>query len=153
MKTSGPSLQSEYDKYYVKSKLGWLLGFRNIQYTVTNSTSITSESFYNMNGPKYFYLVVDDYSQGNPYSFKAPISNSFLNNLILAKISIDPFFESGFNTVYVANHSNGLLLSDTRIYTGKVDLQRFKIQLVNDIGTPVNLNGQDFSFALEIQYE
>jgi hypothetical protein len=151
MTTSNTSIRTEFDKFNIKSKLGWLLGFRNIQYTL--SSVIQSESLVNINGPRYLYLVLDDFSQGNPYSFNAPISTSFLNNHILAKISIDPFFNTGFNTVYVANHSNGLLLSDKRVYTGKVDLQRMKIQIVNELGFPMNLNGLDFSFSLEIHYE
>jgi len=151
MTASNTSVRTEFDKFNIKSKLGWLLGFRNIQYTL--SSPIHSESLVNLNGLRYLYLVLDDFSQGNPYSFNAPISTSFLNNHILAKISIDPFFNTGFNTNYVANHSNGLLLSDKRIYTGKVDLQRMKIQLVNEVGIPINLNGMDFSFSLEIHYE
>lgn len=151
MTASNTSVRTEFDKFNVKSKLGWLLGFRNIQYTL--SSQIQSESLVNLNGPRYLYLILDDFSQGNPYSFNAPISTSFLNNHILAKISIDHFINAGFNTVYVANHLNGLLLSDTRVYTGKVDLQRMKIQLVNEVGIPMNLNGMDFSFSLEIHYE
>ena len=52
-----------------------------------------------------------------------------------------------------ANKKNGLLLSDTRTYNGTVDLQKLKLQLIHDDGLPVNLNGLDFSFCLEIQYE
>jgi len=151
MTVSNTSNRTEFDKFNIKSKLGWLLGFRNIQYTL--STTLQSESLTDLNGPRYLYLVLDDYSQGNPYSFNAPIGTSFLNNHILAKISIDRFFETGFTTIYVANHSNGLLISDKRVYTGKVDLQRMKIQLVNYFGLPINLNGLDFSFVLEVHYE
>jgi hypothetical protein len=157
MTESGVSVQPEFDKYNIKSKLGWLLGFRNIQYSITPASAVTksiiSESLIDLNGPKYLYLIVNDYSQGNPYSFKAPIATSFLNNNILAKISLDKRFNPAFNTGYVANKSNGDLLSDKRIYTGSVDIQRMTIQLVNEIGLPIDLNGQDFSFALEIQYE
>ena len=31
--------------------------------------------------------------------------------------------------------------------------QRLKIQLVNIYGLPINMNGVDFSFSLEIEYE
>jgi hypothetical protein len=59
----------------------------------------------------------------------------------------------GNGTVLPANEYNGLLLSDKRTYSGKVNLQKLKIQLVNEYGFPVNLNGLDFSFCLEIEYE
>jgi len=48
---------------------------------------------------------------------------------------------------------NGLLQTDTRSYNGKVDLQRMNVQLVNEQGIPMNLNGLDFAFCLEMEYE
>ena len=35
-----------------------------------------------------------------------------------------------------------------RVYFGPVDLQRFKVRLVNDKGYTVNLNGNNWSFTL-----
>jgi hypothetical protein len=52
-----------------------------------------------------------------------------------------------------ANVSIGYLLSDTRCYTGKKDLQKLGVELVNEYGNTVNLNGLDFSVALEIEHE
>jgi hypothetical protein len=46
-----------------------------------------------------------------------------------------------------------LLLSDRRKYSGKVNLQKLRVQLVNEYGVAVNMNGMDFSFCLEIEYE
>jgi len=155
MTTSGISTLTDFNRFNFKNSLGWLLGFRLITYSVVNSTPVISEALLDLNGPKYLYLVLDDFNQGNPNSFIAPMYTSFLNNNIIAKISVDTTALGGhtFGTIYAANHSNGYLLTDKRIYTGKVDLQRMKLQLVNEIGLPINLNGLDFSFALEIEYE
>jgi len=155
MVSSGISSQTQSNKFNFKGSLGFLLGFRSIQYSVANGLPVTSEAFLDLNGPRYLYLILDEFNQGNPNSFIAPVYTSFLNNNIIAKISIDTtgFGSPNFGTLLTANHSNGYLLTDKRIYTGKVDLQRMKIQLVNEIGLPINLNGLDFSFALEITYE
>jgi hypothetical protein len=58
-----------------------------------------------------------------------------------------------FGSLLPANFANGYLYSDVRKYGGMVNLQRLRIQLVNEYGAAVDLNGQDFSFCLEIQYE
>jgi hypothetical protein len=152
MTSSGTSLGTNFNKFHLKSRLGWILGFRNIQYTVSNGSPAISESFIDLNGPRYLYLIIDDFTQSNPASFIVPSYASFLNNNIIAKISLDRTFYT-FGKIYVANDSNYWLFGDKRIYSGKVDLQRFKIQLVNEIGLPINLNGLDFSFGLEIEYE
>ena len=52
-----------------------------------------------------------------------------------------------------ANLSNGLLVTDIRSYTGKVDIQKLNVQLVNEFGNVIDLNGDDFSFCLKIEHE
>jgi hypothetical protein len=78
--------------------------------------------------------------------------SSIVNKNILAKISLDPLHYT-FGTLMPANEYNGLLKSDKRTYNGKVNLQKLKIQLVTEYGHPINLNGLDFSFCTEIEYE
>jgi hypothetical protein len=97
-------------------------------------------------------LVIDEFNNGNQNSFISPLPTSIINKNILAKIVID-YQHYGYGTIMPANHYNGFLLSDRRSYNGKVNLQKLKIQLVNEYGYPINLNGLDFSFSLEIEYE
>jgi hypothetical protein len=149
MTTSGISQNDSLDKFNFKSKLGWLLGFRNITY---NKTSILSEAFTDLNGPKYLYLVVDEYNNGNQNSFVSPLYSSILNKNILAKICIDNNHYE-FGKILTVNNYNGYLLTDKRSYNGKIDLQRLKVQIVNEMGLPIDFNGLDFSFTLEIEYE
>ena len=150
----GVDSNGAFTKYNFKSRLGWLLGFRNQKYTgVASASKLTSEYFYSLTGPRYLYLVVDEFtSNGNPNSFTAPLPSSAISKNILARISLDnavyPFMQ-----VIPANKSNGYLLSDVRSYTGKVDIQKLNVQLVNENGTAMNLNGADFSFCLQIEYE
>jgi len=146
------SLNVEFDKYNIKNKLGWILGFRNISYTIGLGSPLISESFIDISTIRYLYLCVDEFSKGNQNSFISPLSRSLVNKNILAKISLD-YATHGFLAVLPANNDNGLLLSDKREYNGKVNLQKLKVQLINEFGYPVDLNGMDFSFALSIEYE
>lgn len=150
--TSGDSTTTNFDKHNFKTKLGWLLGFRNVEYSFSLTDSLTSEAFIDVNGPRYLYLVVDEFNNGNQNSFLSPMHSSLLNKNILAKIIPDNTHYN-FGKILIASLLNGFLLTDKRSYNGKVDLQRLKIQLVNEIGNPMNLNGLDFSFSLQVEYE
>jgi len=61
--------------------------------------------------------------------------------------------DSAFGTVLYANCWNGLLYSDCRQYSSKIDIQRLNVQLINEFGQSVDLNGLDFSFCMEIEHE
>ncbi len=143
------SFQVNSEKYHIKSKLGWLLGFRKITYDLTNG--ITGESIINITGPKYLFLALEEYNKNTQInSFISPLSSSFVNKNIIARISLQ---NSSFGEVLSANLQNGLLISDKRSYNGKNDLQKLNISLLNEIGIPMNLNGLDFSFCIKAVYE
>ena len=143
------------DAYNFKNKLGWLLGFRKRHYTVTSTgpNKITSENMVDLNTIRYLYLAVEEFTKGTQNSFLSPMSNSFLRSkTILAKISLNKKTFS-FGDILPANNFNGYLLSDRRQYSGKVDLQKLNVQLIDENGTPVDLNGMDFSFCIEVEHE
>lgn len=151
-----------FDKYNLKSKLGWLLGFRDAEITVPaatadNASNIVPSYFYgtdlvNINGPRYVYLVIDEFNQGNPHSFLAPLPKSFINKNIIARIAMN-YTTFPFGSILTANLTNGLLVSDMREFSGKVNLQKLGVQLFDEFGNPLNLNGLDFSFCIEIEHE
>jgi len=140
-----------FDKYDLKSKLGWCLGFREPQYTIKRSTSLQSESIINIYTSRYIYVSVDDFQSNSPNSFIVPLSKSYLNSNILSRVSVDPYFHT-FGGLIVISEMDGKLLSDTRTYSGKNDIQKLRVQLLNEYGQVLNLNKMDFSFALMIQY-
>jgi hypothetical protein len=142
-----------FDKYNLKAKMGWLLGFHDLSYTIpANGGTIYSDSFVNLHSPRYLYVVLDEYSRGNQSSFISPLPSSLINKNILARISID-YKKYDFGDIVVGNQFNGVLLSDSRSYTGKTDLQKLNVQIVNEWGVPVNLNGLDFSFTIVVEHE
>jgi hypothetical protein len=141
-----------FNKYNLKSTLGWCLGFREPSYTIANGATLVSEGIVDMNNTRYLFLVVDEFRQSNPNSFVSPLSNSLISKNVLARITLTPATVS-FGSVLTANTFNGLLLSDQRVYSGKTDLQKLNIQLVDEWGNIVDMNQIDFSFCLEIEYE
>lgn len=141
-----------FDKYQVRSKLGWLLGFRDVSYNLSSGSSTHSEALYDFNGTRYLYLAIDEFTRGNQHSFISPLPKSLINKNILARISLDSN-SYGFGSIFSANRMNGTLVSDIRNYSGKADLQKLNIQLLNEYGNPVNLNGLDFSFSMEVEHE
>jgi hypothetical protein len=144
--TSHPS---DYD---LKSRLGWTLGYRTSKISIVHGKPITSPAFIDLTGPRYLFLVLDEYSNGNQTSFLSPLQNSLLGKNILGRVAMD-YTHFPYGSVLVATNINGYLLSDRRSYTGKVDLQRFNVQLVDEWGRPISLNGVDFSFCLELEHE
>jgi len=157
-----------FDKYDFKSKLGWLLGFRDTTYdviftysdtpTVTDLTGpdgqlrVFAESLLDLNGCKTLYLAIDEFSKSNPNSFVTLLSSSHINKTIISRISLDKTV-FGFGSIMPANLFNGLLITDERTYSGKIDIQKLNIQLLNEFGKSISLNGIDFSLCLEIEHE
>jgi len=139
------------DKFNFKHKIGWLLGFRKTSYIV-NGTNTVSECILDLSGPRYLYLAIDEFNKGNQNSFVSPLSSSLINKNIIARISLDKS-QYGYGTILPVNTYNGLLATDKRCYTGKIDLQKMQVQLLNESGIPMNLNGYDFSFCLEASCE
>ena len=124
------SLNVDFDKFNIKNKLGWVLGFRNIIYSLASGSPLVSESFIDISTIRYIYLCIDEFSKGNQNSFISPVSRSLVNKNILAKVSID-YATHGYLSILPANECNGYLLSDKRDYNGKINLQKLKVQLIN----------------------
>jgi hypothetical protein len=123
-----------------------------MSYTIPSGGTIYSDSFINLYSPRYLYIVVDEFTRGNQSSFISPLPTSLINKNILARITID-YKKYDFGDILVGNQFNGTLLTDTRSYTGKTDLQKLNVQIVNEWGIPVNLNGLDFSFTIAVEHE
>lgn len=141
-----------FDKSLLNSKLGWLLGFRSISYTISSTKTINAEALPDVFGPKYVYLAIDEFSNGNPRSFISPLPRSTINKNIIARISINTA-TFGFGSLISANRADGSMVSDRREYKGKVDLQKLNVQVLNEYGNTVSLNGLDFSFCMEVEHE
>ena len=124
-------------------KLGWLFGFREGYYE--NALTYVSEGVINLLGPRYIYLVVDDYNNNVNDGFYGAFTSSILNKNILARISLQG---SVFNYLSRDNYN---LITSARQYFGPVDIQKLQIQLLDEYGRILNLNNMDYSFCLTFQ--
>ena len=121
-------------------KLGWTLGFRNGIYI--NSSTYVSEGVVDLLGPRYIYLVVDDYNNNVNNNFYSAFTNSILNNNILARISMNAnFFD-------ILGQNNLSLITTPREYYGPVDIQKMNVQLLDEYGRILDINNMDYSFCL-----
>ena len=140
------------DKNNLKSKLGWCLGFREPSYELAPGTEQVAEGMITINPFRYLYISVDDFHAHNPNSFIVPSVQSYSNPNILARISLDPGAYE-FGGLIAASDAGGLMLTDTRSYEGKSNIQKLRVQILDEFGNVVDLNKMDFSFALELTYE
>ena len=123
-------------------KFGWLLGFRNGIYT--NNANYVSEGVVDITGPRYLFLVVDDYNNSVNNNFYSAFNSSILNKNILARISLQA------TSFSVLEQNNLNLITTPREYFGPVNIQTMNIQLLDEYGRVVDLNNMDFSFCLTL---
>ena len=123
-------------------KFGWILGFRNGIYV--NNLNYVSEGVVDITGPKYLFLVIDDYKNNVNNNFYGAFNSSLLNKNILARISLHS------NIFDVLEQNNLSLITTPREYFGPVDLKILNIQLLDEYGRVVDLNYMDFSFCLTL---
>jgi hypothetical protein len=124
-------------------KFGWMMGFRNGIYE--NNCTYVSEGIIDLLGPRYLYLVVDDFNNNVNDGFYAAFTSSILNKNILARITLQ-------GSVYNYLSQNNLtLITYARQYFGPIDLQKLQIQLLDEYGRIINLNNMDYSMCLTMQ--
>ena len=124
-------------------KFGWLIGFRDGYYQ--NNTTYVSEGVINLLGPRYIYLVVDDFNNSVLDGFYGAFTSSIINKNILARISLQG------NLFDFLSKDNFSLITTPRQYFGPVDIQKLQIQLLDEYGRILNLNNMDYSFCLTFQ--
>ena len=107
-------------------KFGWILGFRNGLYV--NNTTYVSEGLLSLTGPRYVYLVVDDYNNNVNNGFYSAFNSSILNKNVLARISLQA---NAFN-VFVENNFN--VVTQPRQYYGPVNITSLHIELIYAYG-------------------
>ena len=133
-----------------QNNLGWTLGFRDTSYNLTTS-GLTSECILNLKSPRHVFLALNEFSNGNSNSFVSPLEKTNQSKNIIAKICIPSTVK--FGDTLCVNKANGLLVSEVRKYLEKVNIQRMNLQLLDDAGNVIHLNGADFSVCLRLVHE
>ena len=137
--------------------LGWKLGFRKEEINIDSNKTVESEAVCDLTGPKYMYVVVDDFNNNTNNYFQSAFSESILNQNILARINLSSMKKTNGD---FGNYSNDNFVTQIhglrkRNYFGPVDIQKLRIQLLDEYGRVINLNKMDWSCALtfEVLYD
>lgn len=125
-----------------KQRIGWMLGFRNSLYT--GSTSYTSEGQIDVIGPRYIYLLIDDFNTSSNVNFFSNSEQSLLNDNILGRISL----KAGAFSVQSQNDFS--VYGEPRYFFGPVNIDRLHVKVIDEFGRTVDLNGMDFSFSIQM---
>jgi hypothetical protein len=128
----------------ILQKLGWHLGFTKKIYDA--ATTYVSETMPDSNRVRYLYLAIDDYNNSVNNNFTSAFHKSVLSPNILARIS--PGSVESFG-LFIGNEFN--MITEPRKYFGPVDIQKLHIQVYDDMGRVIDLNGANFSFCLSFK--
>ena len=130
-------------------RLGYSLGFLLGSYS--GGISYVSEGVANTTGPRYIFLAVDDFNMN-------VVSNQFMtiakqnisSKNILARITV-----GNGGLLSVLSENDFKIITEPRKYFGPVDITRLRVQLYDDYGVLLNMNGGDYSFnlSLEVVYD
>lgn len=126
----------------ITTKLGWNLGFI---YPIYSGVELISEAIPETASIRYVYLVIDDFNNNvNDYFISALGRNALINKNIIARIPIK-------GSSYSLMMENDLsLYTIPRTYFGPVDINRIKIQLLDDHGRILGMNNSNYSVCLNV---
>jgi hypothetical protein len=116
-----------------------------------NSMDLSNNRCYDT---RYLYLEIIEYeyNKHNNYLFSSSILGTQISKYIIARIVLD-YKNYPTGSILPANLLNGLLTTTSRIYKKPIKLENMKIRLVNEFGTPIFLDGLDFSFCIQLDCE
>jgi hypothetical protein len=133
----------------IQLKLGWQLGFRAGTYIILEGAgTISSEGICFITGPRYIFVSIDDGQKSQGSSLIAAFSESIMDKNIITRINWASVVDDA--GVYKSASDIGLSnqLNRTRYYFGPVDIDRLKIQLLDEYGRVIDLNYMDWSMSL-----
>ena len=156
MDSNGNSKDNQPLPFY----LGWELGYRIGRYNsgpgsttsgIVLPASIVSEGIFNINGPQYIFIAVDDYNNNVNNYFISAYSDSINNRNILARINLSKLGNS--NGSYRTTETDGFSsqINRSRNYFGPVNIEKLRITLYDEYGRIINLNNMDWSCALTFE--
>jgi hypothetical protein len=130
-------------------KLGWQLGFRSNSILLeTNNLTVISTAICHINYPRYIYVAIDDF-QSSSQNYFAIASDSIVAPNIITRINILSLLEE--KTAFKQGAYAGDIYYNqkhTREYFGPTDINKLKIQLLDEYGRQFSLNNMDWSFII-----
>ena len=149
-------LRNKFSEYYYtpnpldyKQLFGWILGYReplykNVVKDIYDYTYYQSESVLDLSGPKYLFLIIDDFNKSMNVNFLTASVKGLLSDNIIARIS-----QKG-QLFSIQSQNDFSVYSEPRYYYGPVNINKLQIKLIDEYGRLVDLNNKDFSFTLRM---
>lgn len=132
------------NKNTILQRIGINFGFKNFIYD--GQTTYIAESIFDPATIRYLYLVVDDFQHSSNESFISAFpEKKNMNSNILARITLKGMYFT------ILTDNDYKIITEPRKYFGAVDLQKLRIQLLDDLGRTIDLNGCNYSFCLNLQ--
>ena len=130
-------------------KLGWQLGFRNNSLIVdVSDLYAVSTAICHINYPRYVYIAIDDF-QSSSHNHFSIASDSIVAPNIITRINILALLEE--KTRFKQGAYAGDIYYNQkyiREYFGPTDINKLKIQLLDEYGRQFSLNNMDWSFIM-----
>lgn len=149
----------------IYQRLGWQLGFRPNEIIIDNSNSIFIETLTDasniarvasrgiayINYPRYLYIAIDDF-QASSRNYFSIASESIIAPNIIARINILSLLEdkTAFKMAAAPGDFN-YSQKHIREYFGPTDINKLKIQLLDEYGRTFPINNMDWSFILSFE--
>jgi hypothetical protein len=124
-------------------KIGWMIGFRKPFYS--GAITYMAEAMFNANSFDYLYFILNDFNNSQTQNILGLFSKSVISNNILAMIPATK------NNITINNTDYNGIIEKKREYFGPVNIQKIKVQLLNQHGEYINLNNMDFSFSIDVE--
>jgi hypothetical protein len=154
------------DKYNLKSKLGYIMGFRKNKYNEDEETiDLLAEKFADIDKRYNVYLTVDDFTTGYADNYCIAKQEGVSRSNIIAQLNLTPELDKIPQSTTSAeivfkehklkinvNEASGNIITGKRCYSGKTNLQKFKVYLSDKFGNKIDLNGLDFNFTFKIKH-
>ena len=116
-----------------------------------NKLSETSRGIAYISYPRYLYIAIDDF-QASSRNYYSIASESIIAPNIIARINILSLLEE--KTAFKSSAAAGdylYLQKHVREYFGPTDINKLKIQLLDEYGRTFPINDMDWSFVLSFE--
>lgn len=138
-----PAIIDEETKF---TNLGYLLGYTQASYT--GLSSYTSEKVATLDLNKYIYLSINDFNHNNSQSIIGNREHSLINDNIISRFSLTG--ETNVSSQLV-NDRYSSIFNSVRVYHGPVKMNRLRIELLDEFGNTLELNGGHVSLLIELE--
>tara|TARA_B110000483_G_C18202674_1_gene546000 strand:- start:1645 stop:2961 length:1317 start_codon:yes stop_codon:yes gene_type:complete len=150
--------ESNCSKNELYQKLGWQLGFRSnnviidkdsnpLPIGIAETVTVISPGICHISYPRYIYICVDDFQTSSRNYFSIAAQSCIVSNIV-GRINIlscledkTAFKNAGAPGDYLYNNKY------VREYFGPTDIQKLRVQLLDEYGRKFSINNMDWSFV------